>query len=155
MKNYCVLLLIFLSCLFGSCEREKEMFDGDWYNQYSKKYFYIGLEGGEISITSRFDMVYISTRTESAEAKQIGVIDQNAITNNEYDDSMYPYTITTKSCIIEHVVPRRMNIAILPSEQKRVIFIRLGGVDEYGTTHRIPDDGLWIYQGYSSRPIYN
>ncbi len=154
MKNYLVLLLILLSCLFGSCEREKEMLDGDWYNQYSEKYFYMGLEGGEISITSFFDMVYTST-TESAEAKQIGVIGQNGITNNEYDASMYPYTITTKSCIIEHVVPRRMDITVLPSEQKREIFIRLGGIDEKGATHRIPNDGIWIYQGYSSRPIYH
>ncbi len=147
MKNYWVLPLLFLSCLFVSCEREREMLDGDWYNQYSKRLFYIGLEGGEISITSRFDMVYSSTRAKYAGAKHVGGVSQNAIMSNEYDASIYPYTITTKYCIIEHVVPKRMDITILPSEQKREIFIRLGGVDENGVTHRTPDDGIWIYQG--------
>ena len=148
MKRH-ILIIALVASLFCGC---KKQWDGDWYNRYSQEHVYMGLEGGEISITAHCEIVYsgISVVDDQGE--------RNRVYTNDYllpDTSNYPYCIKTKLCEIEHVSAKKMNISIFPTEQRHALFIQLGGIDEKGVTHQIPDDGIWIYQGYSSRPIYH
>ncbi len=148
MKRH-ILIIALVASLFCGC---KKQWDGCWYNRYSQEQVYMGLEGGEISITAHCEIVYTSTQVRSIDGEPENNLWHSYRFIYGIDTSIYPYTIDTEWCIIEHTAPRQMDITILPSEQKRELFIRLGGMDENDITHRTPDDGIWIYQGYSAQP---
>lgn len=148
MKRH-ILIIALVASLFCGC---KKQWDSDWFNRFSPEYVDMGLEGGEISVTAHCEIVYMGIYVVDDQGER------NKVYTNDYllpDTSNYPYCIKTKLCEIEHVSAKKMNISIFPTEQRHALFIALGGIDEKGVTHRTPGNGIWIYQGYSSRPIYH
>ena len=135
MRRYTLLavLAIFLLCC---CEN-----DGWWRNHYDTATVYIDLKGGEATITAEYEIVYTGVQMRDIDGEWHRHFDYD-----RPDPSSWPYKIETEWCTIEHISARKMNITVLPAEQRREIFINLGGIDKRGNVHRAPNDFIIIYQ---------
>ena len=140
MKRYALIAVLAMFLLCGCVKKES-----DWFNRFDPDVVYMELEGGEFELTGHSEIVYSGIYTIDEEGKKHKVYYDDYLVP---DTSSYPYWVKTSVCRIEHISARKMNVTVLPTEQRRKIFIYLGGIDDKGITHRTPGNGINIYQGY-------
>ena len=143
MKRYLLPLLILTLCMPLGCQKE-----GCWLNQCNPNYVYVGLEGGVFEVTAYFKIAYNSTLLYSVNDKPVNGQYHYCSSLDMPDTSSYPYTITTKWCTLEHLSAKVMNVTVYPSEEQRVIYIAIDGIDKNGKVFGHGCSGVTIYQGY-------